>query len=151
MRGGVRLRADSAVTRIEDMSDDHRVCAAANSTSIENLAALPEPRPLAVPVVDQADCLVLLQQGWVDAVSTDDTILAGMVAQDPNSGIVGDGFSQEPYGVGLPPDRPEFVRYVDAVLERVRESGRWNELYDKWLLDLLGVDADPPVAEYEEE
>ena len=144
------VRTDSAARSIEDMTAEHRVCATANSTSIENLAALPEPRPQAVPVLDQADCLVLLQQGRVDAISTDDTILAGMVAQDRNLEIVGDGFSQEPYGVGLPPDRPEFVRYVNAVLEQVRSSGRWTELYDEWLFELLGQDAEPPVALYED-
>ncbi len=144
------VRTDSEARSIEDMTAEHRVCATANSTSIGNLTALPEPRPEAVPVLDQADCLVLLQQGRVDAISTDDTILAGMVAQDRNLQIVGDGFSQEPYGVGLPPDRPEFVRYVNAVLEQVRSSGRWNELYDEWLFDLLDEDADPPVALYED-
>ena len=145
------VRVDSEATRIDEMGPEHRVCAAANSTSIENLAALPEPRPQAVPVADQADCLVLLQQGRVDAISTDDTILAGMVAQDRNIVIVGDGFSKEPYGVGLPPGHPEFVRYVNAVLEQVRSSGRWTELYDTWLFELLGVDADPPDARYKVE
>lgn len=144
------VRVDSGIEGIDDLTDEHRVCAAANSTSIENLVALPEPRPEAVPVVDQADCLVLLQQGDVHAISTDDTILAGMVAQDPNVAIVGRAFSAEPYGIGLPPDRPEFVRYVNAVLERVRASGRWDELYDAWLLDLMGADASPPPAEYDD-
>ena len=144
------VRTDSEAQSIEDMTADHRICAAANSTSIENLAQLPEPRPQAVPVVDQADCLVLLQQGEVDAISTDDTILAGMVAQDPNLEIVGEPFSQEPYGVGLPPDRPEFVRYVNAVLDQVRSSGRWTQLYDEWLFELLQTDAEPPVAQYED-
>jgi polar amino acid transport system substrate-binding protein len=144
------VRTDSEARSIGDMTAEHRVCATANSTSIENLTALPEPRPEAVPVLDQADCLVLLQQGRVDAISTDDTILAGMVAQDRNLEIVGEGFSQEPYGVGLPPDRPEFVRYVNAVLDQVRSSGRWTELYDEWLFDLLDEDAEPPAALYED-
>jgi polar amino acid transport system substrate-binding protein len=144
------VRVDSPATGIGDLTAEDKVCAAANSTSIENLSALPEPRPQAVPVVDQADCLVLLQQGRVDAVSTDDTILAGMVDQDPNLEIVGDGFSEEPYGVGLPPDRPEFVRFVNAVLDQVRSSGRWTQLYDEWLFELLGQDAEPPAAQYED-
>lgn len=144
------VRTDSDARSIDDMTAEHRVCATANSTSIENLTALPEPRPVAVPVLDQADCLVLLQQGRVDAISTDDTILAGMVAQDRNLEIVGEGFSEEPYGVGLPPDRPEFVRYVNAVLEQVRSSGRWNQLYDEWLFELLDEDAEPPEASYED-
>lgn len=144
------VRTDSEVDSIDDMTAEDRVCATANSTSIENLTALPEPRPQAVPVLDQADCLVLLQQGRVDAISTDDTILAGMAAQDRNLVIVGDGFSEEPYGVGLPPDRPEFVRYVNAVLDQVRSSGRWNQLYDEWLFELLDEDAEPPEAQYED-
>lgn len=144
------VRSDSEVGSIDDMTAEHRVCATANSTSIENLTNLDEPRPEAVPVLDQADCLVLLQLGRVDAISTDDTILAGMVAQDRNLMIVGEGFSQEPYGVGLPPDRPEFVRYVNAVLDQVRSSGRWNQLYDEWLFELLGEDAEPPAAQYED-
>ncbi len=142
------VRVDDDATRIEDLAG-RRVCAAAGSTSIENILALPEPRPEAVPVTEQADCLVLIQQGQVDAISTDDTILAGMKAQDPNLEIVGDGFSAEPYGVGLPPDHPEFVRYVNAVLEQVRSSGRWTELYDEWLFRLLG-DGAPPAAAYED-
>jgi polar amino acid transport system substrate-binding protein len=141
------VRIDDDADAIEDLAD-RRVCAAAGSTSIENILLLEEPRPEAVGVINQADCLVLIQQGQVDAISTDDTILAGMVAQDPNLQVVGDGFSEEPYGVGLPPDRPEFVRYVNAVLEQVRSSGRWTDLYDQWLFDLLDVDADPPPAQY---
>jgi polar amino acid transport system substrate-binding protein len=144
------VRVDSGITGIEQLGG-RRVCAAAGSTSIDNLNAQPEPRPIAVGVTEQADCLVLLQQGRVDAISTDDTILAGMVSQDPNVRIVGESFSQEPYGVGLPPDRPEFVRFVNAVLERVRSSGRWNELYDEWLRGLLPEgDVTPPPAQYKD-
>jgi polar amino acid transport system substrate-binding protein len=142
---------DAGVTRIEDLAGEP-VCAAAGSTSIDNINALPEDqRPVAVGVTEQADCLVLLQQGRVAGISTDDTILAGMVAQDPNVTIVGDPFSQEPYGVGLPPDRPESVRYVNAVLDRVRSSGRWNELYNQWLARLLPEqNVTPPAAQYED-
>ena len=47
------------------------------------------PSPIIVSVVTWADCLVALQQRQVDAVSTDDSILAGLVAQDPYLHIVG--------------------------------------------------------------
>jgi polar amino acid transport system substrate-binding protein len=142
---------DAGVTRIEDLAGEP-VCAAAGSTSIDNINALPEDqRPVAVGVTEQADCLVLLQQGRVAGISTDDTILAGMVAQDPNVTIVGEPFSAEPYGVGLPPDREEFVRYVNAVLDRVRSSGRWTELYNQWLAGLLPEqNVTPPAAQYED-
>jgi polar amino acid transport system substrate-binding protein len=143
------VRIDSGITGVGDLTAGHRVCAAHGSTSIENLAAL-DPRPIAVGVTDQADCLVLLQQGRVDAISTDDTILAGMKAQDLNVDIVGDGFSAEPYGIGVPQDQPEMLRFVNAVLDRVRASGTWNDLYEEWLADLLGGNVTPPAAQYED-
>ena len=61
-----------------------------------------------------------------------------MVAQDPNLVIVGDHVGAEPYGVGIPPNSPDdntdgLVRQVNATLERIRDSGRWREMYDTWL------------------
>jgi len=142
------VRVDDPSTGIADFGG-RRVCAAAGSTSADNLRALPAPAPRVVEVTDQADCLVLLQQGQVEGISTDDTILAGMQAQDPNVRIVGDAFSAEPYGIGLPPNHPEYVRFVNAALEQVRSSGRWTELYDAWLSALPGTNQ-PPSAAYEE-
>jgi polar amino acid transport system substrate-binding protein len=71
-----------------------------------------------------------------------------MAAQDPNVHIVGPSFSAEPYGLGLPPSDPLWVRYVNGVLEDVRASGRWSEIYDRWLADVLGPDPGPPPAVY---
>ena len=143
---------NSQVTSIDDLTPQERVCAAAGSTSIQNLEAL-EGGPEPVPVTDQADCLVLIQRGEVDAISTDDTILAGMVAQDPNLQIVGEGFSAEPYGIGVPPGREDWLRYVNGVLERVRSDGTWAALYEDILLEPMGLDAvpAPPTARYEAE
>ena len=89
----------SAVKGIADLGGK-KVCAAAGSTSIVNIAAATS-HPVPVSVTDWTDCLVLLQQGQVDAISTDDTILAGLAAQDPNTTLVGDRFTSEPYGLAI--------------------------------------------------
>jgi polar amino acid transport system substrate-binding protein len=113
------VRMDEPAESVEELvanaddPADAKVCAPAGSTSLRNLEALPDP-PELVAAPSQGACLVQLQQGDIAAVSTDDTILAGMVAQDPNLHIVGEPFSTEPYGLGLPPDHPEWVRYVNG-------------------------------------
>ncbi len=68
------------------------------------------------------DCLVLLQQDQVAAVSTDDAILYGLEAQDPFTKVVGPELTDEPYGLAMSKQHPDFVRFVNAVLaqERVR-------------------------------
>jgi polar amino acid transport system substrate-binding protein len=125
--------------------DRGRVCAAEGSTSIGILRDW-EPRLHAVAPTTHAECLALLQEGEVDAVSTDDTLLAGFKVQDPNVAIVGDRLTDEPYGLGLPPNQDEWVRYVNAVLEDVRSSGRWDALYAQWLTGALGMQTAPPAV-----
>jgi polar amino acid transport system substrate-binding protein len=141
------VRNDDPTTSIDQMGPDRKVCAAAGSTSVDTILALAN-HPEVVQVTQQADCLVLMQQGVVDAVSTDDTILAGMVAQDPNLRVVGPRISSEPYGIGLPKGHPEWVRYVNAVLDDMRTSGRWNELYNFYLAGALGPSPGPPAPVY---
>lgn len=141
------VQRNNPAESLEDL-DNGRVCATAGSTALDHVETLDGPLPVRVP--DRNDCLVLLQQGQVDAAATDDAILAGLAAQDPDLEIRGEVFSEEPYGLGLPPDRPEWVRYVNAVLEDVRDSGRWAELADEWLADIDGLDvaASPPEPAY---
>jgi polar amino acid transport system substrate-binding protein len=106
------------------------------------------PEVEAVPAAERADCLVKLQQGEVDGMSTNDTILVGFAAQDPNLRFLSGSLFEEPTAIGLPLGREDWVRYVNAVLDQVRTSGRWTELYNMHLADLLGPTAGPPAPVY---
>jgi polar amino acid transport system substrate-binding protein len=145
-RQRVLVAGSSQAQGIDDL-DGQKVCAAGGSTSIENIAAA-ESRPVPVSVLDWTDCLVLLQQGQVDAISTDDSILAGLAAQDPNARVVGEPFSEEPYGIAVRASEVDLVRYVNAVLEQLRSDGTWTDIYDRWLADHLGDAPEPPPARY---
>jgi polar amino acid transport system substrate-binding protein len=150
----VLVPKDSPAKSIGDLngSAGDIVCAPWGSTSIANLAdpaKVGDDPPEIRGADEHAECLVLLQQGKVTAISGDDTVLAGMVDQDPNLHLVGDGFSSEPYGIGLPPDHPEWVAYVNAVLDDLRTTGRWVELYNKKLLAALGEPGTPPTPQYD--
>jgi polar amino acid transport system substrate-binding protein len=105
------------------------------------------PTATLVAVQNWDDCLVALQQGQVDAISTDDAILAGMAVQDPNLHIVGPSLEAEPYGVGIDKTQDDLVRAVNASLERIRRDGTWSSLYRKWL-NVLGPAPSPPEPKY---
>jgi polar amino acid transport system substrate-binding protein len=89
------------------------------------------------------DCLVLLQQGDVAAISTDDAILYGLEAQDPFTMVVGHRLTDEPYGLAISKQHPDFVRFVNAVLEQLRTDGQWAASYARWIG--RPVPAPPPV------
>jgi polar amino acid transport system substrate-binding protein len=139
----VLVQTNSPASSIADLGGK-KVCATTGSTSIENIKAAPShPIPVAVPY--WTDCLVLLQQGQVAAISTDDSILAGLTAQDPWTKIVGPRFSKEPYGLAISKQHADFVQFVNAVLQKLRTDGQWAASYTHW----VGSPAPaPPPAHY---
>lgn len=135
----ILVPVDSPVRALPDLAGQ-KVCAEVASTSIRRLSA-DRSRPVPVAVEHVTDCLVLLQQGQVAAVSTDDPILAGMVEQDPNVHVVGPRFTEEPYGIAVSRSAPDLVRFVNGVLESLRASGRWRQIQQRWIGSRLGPEA----------
>jgi len=124
-----------------------RVCAVTGTTSLKALLAL-ESRPTVFAVTSWTDCLVMLQQGQVDAISTDDAVLDGLKEQDPNVEVVGESIAVEPYGIGIKKENEDLVRFVNGVLDEMRADGTWQRLYDTWLERSLGPSSGPPTARY---
>ncbi|MDQ1394735.1 MAG: polar amino acid transport system substrate-binding protein [Acidimicrobiaceae bacterium] len=145
----ILVRDNSDIKSSADLGGK-RTCAAAGSTSISNVVDVSKTHAqspaIPVQVTDWTDCLVALQSGTIDAVSTDDTILAGLKAQDPHTKLVGDKFTDEPYGMAINLSHPEFVRFVNGVLERVRADGTWTAIWNRWLGP--GTAPAPPAASY---
>jgi polar amino acid transport system substrate-binding protein len=125
-----------------------RVCAVSGTTSLSRLFAL-DPRPTLLGVSTWTDCLLVFQQGQVDAISTDDVVLYGLARQDPTVEVVGPAMSVEPYGVGVKKDNSDLVRFVNGVLEQMRDDGTWERLYDANLRS-LGPSPGPPTAKYQD-
>lgn len=141
----VLVNRASTAKRIEDLPGQ-KICAAAGSTSYDNIGKVKSnPPPVAVAKPTFGDCLVAFQQNEVAAISTDDTILAGMAAQDPYAEVVGPRFTEEPYGMAINKQHPEFTRFVNAVLVKAAQDGTWAKTYQKWL---GGTAPKPPVAQY---
>jgi len=136
---------DSPIAKPADLSGK-RVCVARGTTSLHRIRQIAPP-PVIVSVVNWADCLVAMQQRQIDAVSTDDSILAGLVEEDPYLHIVGPNMATQPYGVGINLDNTGLVRFVNGTLERIRRDGTWNTLYRKWLT-VLGPAPAPPTPRY---
>jgi polar amino acid transport system substrate-binding protein len=119
-----------------------KVCSTTGSDSLDYIKAA---HAIPVPVVNFTDCLVLLQQGDVAAISTDNNILAGLAAQDPWTKIVGKVFTAEPYGLAISQHNPDFVRFVNAVLQQMRTNGQWAASYAHWVGHPVPA---PPPAQY---
>jgi len=125
----VLVLKNSTATSLDDLHGQ-KVCATYGSDSVARIQA---HHAIAVRVPYWTDCLVQLQQGDVAAISTDDTILDGLAAQDPWTKIIGKPLSDEPYGLAISKQHPEFVRFVNAVLQQLRTNGQWAASYRHWI------------------
>jgi polar amino acid transport system substrate-binding protein len=119
-----------------------KVCASAGSAPLAYLRANGYD---AVAVANSTDCLVLLQEGRVAAISTDDAILAGLQAQDPETKIIGPPIASAPYGLAISQQHPDFVRFVNAELAKMRADGEWAAIYRRWIGTSVPA---PPPAHY---
>ncbi|MEV0249420.1 glutamate ABC transporter substrate-binding protein [Nocardia sp. NPDC050712] len=137
----------SGITGLSDLAGK-RVCVVSGTTSLDRIRR-EQPAATILSVPTWADCLVVLQQRQVDAVSTDDSILAGLAAQDPYTQVVGESISVEPYGIGIPKGAEDLVRFVNGTLDRIRGDGSWERLYRQWLPG-LGASPGPPAPTYQD-
>ncbi len=142
----VLVPSNSPAKSIADLAGK-KVCASAGSTPIYVMQHLPY-RLDVVPATQAIDCLVYLQQGRVDAISTDSSILLGFRTQDPNTTIVGTTLAPVPYGMEVNKAHPEFVRFVNGVLAELRANGTWSRLYSRWLHQ-FGATPAPPNPQYD--
>lgn len=126
-----------------------KVCATNGSTSIQRLRA-DYPGAQAVGVALTTDCLVLWQQGRVDAITGDDAILAGLSQQDPAADVpvAGPGVGAEPYGLAVQKENVDFVRFLNAMLEQMRGNGDWQRAFAASGLQAVLKNKTQPPADF---
>ncbi|TFV63196.1 UNVERIFIED_ORG: glutamate ABC transporter substrate-binding protein [Bacillus sp. AZ43] len=129
----------------EDLAGKN-VCSVEGSTPAQNIRDnYPEATLTLFDVYSK--CADALAAGQVDAVTTDNVILTGLVAgSDGAFELVGNPFTQEPYGIGLAKGDDEFRDFINDVLEESYENGTWAEAWDRTAGAISGTEAPEPPA-----
>lgn len=139
------VRADDTAITGKDTLKGKKVCSVTGSTPIGRVKdqALTEPENI-VEFQNYSQCVDQLLSKQVDTVTTDDAILKGYAAQQPDKlKVVGDTFSTEPYGIGLNHDDTALRNKINDVLAAAATDGTWKKIYDG-TLGKSGSPADPP-------
>lgn len=126
-----------------------RVCTVSGSTPEQNLLEN-YPDAEVVPFGTYSECLEPLRNGQVDAVSTDNVILAGFAAENDDLEVRGEPFTQEPYGIGVAKDDVEFRMWINDVLEQIFSDGRWTQAWEDTAGSVLPTPEPPAVDRYED-
>lgn len=126
-----------------------RVCTVSGSTPEANLLEN-YPDVEVVPFGTYSECLEPLRNGQVDAVSTDNVILAGFAAESDDLEVRGEPFTEEPYGIGVAKDDVDFRMWINDVLEQLYDDGRWTQAWESTAGTVLPTPEPPAVDRYED-
>ncbi|GAB3119761.1 glutamate ABC transporter substrate-binding protein [Streptomyces calidiresistens] len=126
------IRVDDEVAGEDDIND-LTLCSVTGSTSAQRVKDEVAPDAALHEFGTYSECLAGLENGTVDALTTDDAILAGYAAQPEHEGkfkLAGLNLSDEYYGVGLAKDDTELRDQVNAAIEKMVDDGSWAEFVE---------------------
>ncbi|MFD7915550.1 glutamate ABC transporter substrate-binding protein [Streptomyces sp. NPDC059752] len=124
---------DASITKAEDLNSKS-LCSVSGSTSAENLRKNLAPKAGLLEMAGYADCVVALQESRVDAMTTDNSILAGYAARKGNENkfkLLGQNLSNENYGIGVKKGNKELQRKINDALKKMVADGSWEAAVKK--------------------
>ncbi|MGW7100882.1 glutamate ABC transporter substrate-binding protein [Streptomyces sp. NPDC054838] len=124
---------DTSITKAEDLNKK-KLCSVTGSTSAQNVKTKLAPEADLQEFPGYSECLTGLENKAVDALTTDNSILAGYAAQEKNKGkfkLVGLSLSNENYGIGLKKGDKDLQTKVNAALKKMVADGAWDAAVKK--------------------
>jgi glutamate transport system substrate-binding protein len=135
-----------AIKGPEDLAGK-KVCSVTGSTPAENIRTnYPDAQLTEFDVYSK--CAEALKNGQVQAVTTDNVILLGLISQDPEAfELVGKPFTKEPYGIGLKKGDTEFRNFINDTLDKIYQDGRWKAAWDATAGKVATEKPTPPAVD----
>ena len=138
--------ADTTIKGVADLNGKN-VCTVKGSTSATNLAAK-APQATVTLFDTYSQCAEAMTDGRVVAVTTDNTILAGLVEASAGAfKLVEAPFSDEPYGIGVKKDDDAFRTFINDRLEQIFANGDWAKAFEATLGKIGLKTPEPPVLD----
>lgn len=145
----ILVKADNEdITGPEDLTGK-KLCSASGSRSAETITDTLSIDTQIRETQNYSECMQLLTDGTIDAVTTDNIILAGYSAQQPGEfKVVGNPFQEERYGVGLPKGSTERCEKVNTAITKMWDEGKAEEFLNAHFGE-AGFEYDTEQPEFE--
>ncbi|SFS66636.1 transporter substrate-binding domain-containing protein [Paenibacillus sp. BC26] len=126
------VKKGSPIKSIDDIKKGTKILAVKGSTSVDNIKAK-VPDATILEFDNYQDAFSALKAGQGDTLTTDNAILYGMAVQDPNYEVVGEPFTDEPYGIAIKKGATDLLNSVNDALKKLHDNGEYDKLYEKWI------------------
>lgn len=125
------VKKGSPITGLQDVKKGVKVLAVKGSTSVDNIKEK-APEATVLQFETYLDAFNALKAGQGDVLTTDNAILMGLSSQDSNYVLVGDTFTDEPYGIAVVKGDTGFAKTINDTLAEMKQDGSYAAIYKKW-------------------
>lgn len=140
----VLVRADEdKITGVNDLAGVNVAVQSGSSSATALQKAAPDAK--GIPFDDQNACLSALKTKQVDAYVVDYTLLLSAMQANDGFKIVGEPFTEDPYGIGLP-QGSDAKAFVNAFLQAIYNDGTWESIWKATIGAVVGGEAPEPPA-----
>ncbi|UHA73830.1 transporter substrate-binding domain-containing protein [Paenibacillus sp. 481] len=126
------VKKGSPIGSIEDVKKGVKVLAVKGSTSAKNVREK-APEAEVLEFENYQEAFAALKAGKGEALTTDNSILYGMMKQDPSYEVAGGNFTDEPYGIALRNGDKDFAKLINDLLKEMKQSGEYDKIYEQWM------------------
>lgn len=126
----ILVRADDDSIKAPEDLNNKKLCSVTGSTSAKNVHDKLAPKAQLQEFGGYSECLTGLENKVVDALTTDDSILAGYASQDANKGkfkLAGFKMTNENYGIGLKKGDADLKKKINDALTKMVSDGSWDK------------------------
>ncbi|MEU8505900.1 glutamate ABC transporter substrate-binding protein [Streptomyces brevispora] len=126
----ILVRADDTSIKSPEDLNNKKLCSVTGSTSAQNVKDKLAPKAQLQEYGGYSECLTGLENKAVDALTTDDSILAGYASQDANKGkfkLAGFKMTNENYGIGLKKGDADLKKKINDALTKMVSDGSWDK------------------------
>lgn len=140
---------DDSITGAESLQGGKKLCSVSGSTPAQKIKKS-YPGVQLQQFDSYSSCVEALHRGKVDALTTDDIILAGYAAQYPGEfKLAGQPFTTELYGVGLPKGDTDARMKINDAIEDMIATGAWQRALEATMGEAgYALPAPPAVDRY---
>jgi glutamate transport system substrate-binding protein len=139
----ILVKKDNDAIKTVDDLNGKTVATEGNSTAALAVKKF-APKAKTLLFQENGECVAAVKQGRADAYVLDQSILLSDVVNDDSVKVVGQPFTKEPYGIGLPKDDPEAKKFVDDWLKKIMKDGSWAKLWKATIGTAVSGDVPTP-------
>lgn len=136
----IMVRKNSPIRSVKDLNKPGVKVLGVTGANAEQNMKKAAPKAKVVSLPDYATAMTALKSGQGDALTSDSGILYGLAYGDKKVKVVGDTFTQEPYGIALDKNNPKLQSQVNRAIKQMRKDGSYNHLVKKWFSKVPGLD-----------